>query len=180
MDLRRRNGAFSWHLFSRCEHDGPMLSSGALCVSLSDPTILITIHGRKGGRSSENERAKELKAGDSREKRQGELVVLRRYSTKPHVLSAQLFLHAHRPPAAAGLVQVQSAVCRSRTTCWPLCPYPVRRPPAIFITMAERTHHSAFGPVVRTVGERELAAGGSSRRRQLIEMLWAVVCCRTT
>jgi hypothetical protein len=32
-------------------------------------------------------------------------------------------------------VQVQSAVCRSRTTCWPLCPYPVRRPPAIFITM---------------------------------------------
>jgi hypothetical protein len=35
---------------------------------LSDPTIVITIHGRKGGRSSENERAKELK-GDSREKR---------------------------------------------------------------------------------------------------------------
>jgi hypothetical protein len=44
------------------------VSSGALCVSLSDPTIVITIHGRKGGRSSENERAKELK-GDSREKR---------------------------------------------------------------------------------------------------------------
>jgi len=34
----------------------------------------ITIHGRKGGRSSESERAKEHK-GDSREKRQGELVL---------------------------------------------------------------------------------------------------------
>jgi hypothetical protein len=70
---RRRmpNGAtvvFVAPFFSRCERDGPMLSSGALWVSLSDPTILITIHGWKGGRSSENERAKELK-GDSREKR---------------------------------------------------------------------------------------------------------------